>query len=128
MNGKQMRDFKFLRNNNINDDLLEFVNRNYFAILFFVTQLENDSFRKRNVFKVHDMSNFIEEFRIMLINNNDLSEEMKVYSFLMYYETKHIKLKIEKHPNNNSAFNVLYCNEMSTRDRDFYNSIYDQHQ
>jgi hypothetical protein len=111
-----MKEFKFLKNNDIDDELLQFVNDNSFTILFFTIQHESVSFRKRNLLKQHDMTN---QFRIMSITL--LEYENNNFTYLIYNGAKYIKLIINKNPNINYTFDVLYCKQWTVEDYNYYN-------
>lgn len=113
-----MREFKFFKNNDIDDEHLQFVNDNTFTILFFTIQNESNGFRKRNLYKTHDMSNMYRVMKITL-----LEYENNKFTYLIYNGAKYIKLIINKNPNINYTFDVLYCKQWSIDDANHYRFI-----
>lgn len=121
INGVTMDNFKFFTNKIIDKELHRIVEGNYFSILFFSEQLHNKSFTKRNLFKVHDLTNVLRVFKLMLVSyDTNKTNGSDVFELIVFDGINYIRLKIEKSKDIYYEFDTLRCERINMNILDFY--------
>lgn len=115
-----MDGFKFFERKKTNQELLEIIHSNFFAISFIGKQLM-DMFNDRHYYRIIDSSNEYRTFKMMLIdryysNSNDIEMGFVVYDGINYI------LCYGLFNNNGDLVGITKCEECTTESVNSYTS------